>query len=109
MMATPSLPKGKRPSIRAAITWGVVVGVLQAASPLGFWRLDPATDPVARFYSRLRLAAGRNLVPAVEAVRVAHDSTRTPPHHGANDMKRASPFSLVNSSLNRLREVNRVR
>jgi hypothetical protein len=51
MMATPSLPKGKRPSIRAAITWGVVVGVLQAASPLGFWRLDPATDPVARFYS----------------------------------------------------------
>jgi hypothetical protein len=35
MMATPSFPQGKRPSIRAAITWGVVVGALQAASPLG--------------------------------------------------------------------------
>lgn len=47
-----------------------------------------------------------NLVPAVEAVRVANDSIRTPPLRVANDMK-ASPFSLVSSSLNRLREVNR--
>ena len=29
--------------MRTAIAWGVVVGVLQAASPLAFWWLDPAT------------------------------------------------------------------
>ena len=29
--------------MRAAISWGVVVGVLQVASPLAFWWLDPAT------------------------------------------------------------------
>ena len=46
-MTTPSAisprPKGDRPSMRTAITWGVVVGLLQAASPLAFWWLDPAT------------------------------------------------------------------
>jgi hypothetical protein len=29
--------------MRTAIAWGVVVGVLQAASPLAVWWLDPAT------------------------------------------------------------------
>ena len=29
--------------MRAAIAWGVVVGVLHAATPLAFWWLDPAT------------------------------------------------------------------
>jgi hypothetical protein len=30
-------------SLRAPVLWGVVVGVIQAASPLGLWWLDPAT------------------------------------------------------------------
>jgi hypothetical protein len=30
-------------SLRAPVLWGVVSGVIQAASPLGFWWLDPAT------------------------------------------------------------------
>ena len=30
-------------SLRAPVLWGVVVGILQAASPLGLWWLDPAT------------------------------------------------------------------
>src|SRR6266550_2482436 len=30
-------------SIRAPLLWGVLVGGIQAASPLGFWWLDPAT------------------------------------------------------------------
>ena len=36
------VPERKRP-VRAAIAWGVVVGAIQAASPLAFWWLDPAT------------------------------------------------------------------
>jgi len=30
-------------SLRAPVLWGVVFGAIQAASPLGFWWLDPAT------------------------------------------------------------------
>ena len=30
-------------SLRAPVLWGVVWGVIQAAVPLGFWWLDPAT------------------------------------------------------------------
>ena len=29
--------------LRPAVLWGVVFGAIQAASPLGFWWLDPAT------------------------------------------------------------------
>jgi hypothetical protein len=29
--------------LRAPILWGVIVGAIQAASPLGLWWLDPAT------------------------------------------------------------------
>ena len=28
--------------LRAPVLWGVVWGLIQAASPLGFWWLDPA-------------------------------------------------------------------
>jgi hypothetical protein len=38
---TPSPRAGR--SLRAPMLWGVVFGAIQAASPLGFWRLDPAT------------------------------------------------------------------
>jgi hypothetical protein len=30
-------------SLRAAMRWGVVFGLLQAATPLAFWWLDSAT------------------------------------------------------------------
>src|SRR5207342_3624715 len=32
-----------RHPLRVPIMWGVIVGVVQAASPLAFWWLDPAT------------------------------------------------------------------
>jgi hypothetical protein len=65
--------QGERPSIRAAIAWGIVVGAIQAASPLGFWWLDPATvyalglAVIAPVYVGLAVADGRWKVVAVES------------------------------------------
>ena len=59
-------------SLRAPILWGVVVGVLQAASPLGFWWLDPATvyalslTLIAAVYIGFAVADGRPAMIAVE-------------------------------------------
>ena len=73
-MTRPSTPNplaGR--SLRAPILWGVVVGVLQAASPLGFWWLDPATvyalslAVIAAVYIGFAVADGRPTVIAVEA------------------------------------------
>jgi hypothetical protein len=56
------------------VLWGVVVGVLQAASPLGLWWLDPATvyalslSLIAAVYVGFAVADGRRVVIAVEAV-----------------------------------------
>jgi glutamate dehydrogenase/leucine dehydrogenase len=67
-----SLPQGEKPSIRAAATWGVVVGAIQAASPLGFWWLDPATvyavglAVIAAVYIGFAVADGRWRVIALE-------------------------------------------
>jgi len=53
--------------------WGVVVGVIQAASPLGLWWLDPATvyalslALIAAVYIGFAVADGRPTVIAVEA------------------------------------------
>ena len=61
-------------SLRAPVLWGVVFGVLQAASPLGFWWLDPATvyalslSLIAAVYIGFAVADGRPSVIAVEAV-----------------------------------------
>ena len=61
-------------SLRAPILWGVVVGVIQAASPLGFWWLDPATvyalslALIAAVYIGFAVADGRPRVIAVEVV-----------------------------------------
>jgi hypothetical protein len=61
-------------SIRAAVLWGAVVGVIQAASPLGFWWLDPATvyalslTLIAAVYVGFAVADGRRTVITVEAV-----------------------------------------
>jgi hypothetical protein len=61
-------------SIRTAIWWGIVVGVAQAASPLAFWWLDPATvyavglAVIAPVYIGLAVADGRVRIVVVECV-----------------------------------------
>jgi hypothetical protein len=66
-------PQRAKPSIRAAIIWGLVVGLIQAASPLGFWWLDPATvyavglAVIAPVYIGLAVADGRWRVITVES------------------------------------------
>ena len=53
--------------------WGVVVGAIQAASPLGFWWLDPATvyalglALIAAVYIGFAVADGRPTVIIVES------------------------------------------
>jgi hypothetical protein len=60
-------------SLRAPILWGVVWGVIQAAVPLGFWWLDPATvyalslTLIAAVYIGFAVADGRPRVIPVEA------------------------------------------
>jgi hypothetical protein len=60
-------------SLRAAVLWGVVVGLIQAAAPLGFWWLAPATVYglslvlIAAVYIGFAVADGRPRVIAVEA------------------------------------------
>ena len=72
-VARPGRPQGERPSLRAAITWGVVVGAIQAASPLGFWWLDPATvyalglAAIAFVYIGFGVADGQWRVIAIES------------------------------------------
>jgi hypothetical protein len=52
--------------------WGVVFGAIQAAAPLGFWWLDPATvyalslTLIAAVYIGVAVADGRRTVIAVE-------------------------------------------
>ena len=59
-------------SLRAPVLWGVLVGVIQAASPLGFWWLDPATvyalglALIAAIYVGFAVADGRPAVIIVE-------------------------------------------
>ena len=69
--ATPNPLAGR--SLRAPILWGVAVGVIQAASPLGLWWLDPTTvyalslALIAAVYIGFAVADGRPTVIAVEA------------------------------------------
>jgi hypothetical protein len=59
-------------NLRAPIVWGAVVGVIQAASPIGFWWLNPATvyalelSLIAAVYIGFSVADGRAKVIAVE-------------------------------------------
>ena len=61
-------------SLRAPVLWGVVWGVLPAASPLGFWWLTPAIvyalslALIAAVYIGFAVADGRPRVIAVETV-----------------------------------------
>src|SRR4051794_38043383 len=58
---------------RAPLTWGLVWGAIQAASPLGFWWLDAATVYalslvlIASVYIGFAVADGRPTVIAVES------------------------------------------
>jgi hypothetical protein len=60
--------------MRVAILWGVVVGVVQAASPLAFWWLDPAAvyalglAAIAAIYVGFAVADGRARIIMVESV-----------------------------------------
>ena len=70
-------PRTARPpagrSLRAPVLWGLVFGVIQAAAPLGFWWLDPATvyglslTLITAVYIGFAVADGRRTVIAVEA------------------------------------------
>ena len=59
--------------IQAAIAWGIVVGAIQAATPLAFWWLDLATvyafglAMIAAIYIGFAVADGRWRVIAVES------------------------------------------
>ncbi len=63
---------GRARQIRAPVVWGFVWGVIQAASPLAFWWLDPSTVYalglvlIAAVYIGFAVADGRWLVIAVE-------------------------------------------
>jgi hypothetical protein len=67
---TPSATAGR--PLRAPVLWGVVFGAIQAAAPLGFWWLDPATvyalslTLIAAVYIGVAVADGRRTVIAVE-------------------------------------------
>jgi hypothetical protein len=69
---TTSPPTGR--SLRAPVLWGIVWGGLQAAAPLGFWWLAPATvyalslALIAAVYLGFAVADGRPRVIAVETV-----------------------------------------
>jgi hypothetical protein len=74
--ADPTL--ARKQSVRTPALWGVVFGALQAASPLVFWWLDPATVYalglvlIASVYIGFAVADGR---PAVIAVEISLAST----------------------------------
>jgi hypothetical protein len=64
---------GSRSAVRAPVVWGIVVGLLQAATPLAFWWLDSATVyalglvGIAFVYIGFAVADGRPKVLAVES------------------------------------------
>ena len=61
-------------SLRTPVIWGLVFGAIQAASPLAFWWLPPATvqalllSLIAAVYIGFAVADGRPRVIAVESV-----------------------------------------
>jgi hypothetical protein len=67
----PTSPLAER-SLRAPVLWGVVFGGIQAAAPLGFRWLDPATvyalslTLIAAVYIGFAVADGRRKIIAVE-------------------------------------------
>jgi hypothetical protein len=74
MSAMPMPEAFTRRSLRGPLVWGVLLGGVQAASPLAFWWLDPATvyalglTLIAAVYIGFAVADGRRHVLAVEVV-----------------------------------------
>jgi hypothetical protein len=66
------VPTRRAHALRTPVTWGVVVGCLQAASPLAFFWLDDATvyalelALIASIYIGFSVADGRGRIVAVE-------------------------------------------
>ena len=71
-LAVPAPTRPSTASNRAAIMWGIVVGVMQAATPLAFWWLDSSTvyalglTAIAAIYVGFAVSDGRVKVIAVE-------------------------------------------
>jgi hypothetical protein len=72
-----AVPASTRPSAatnRAAIIWGIAVGMVQAATPLVFWWLDSSTvyalglAVIAAIYIGFAVSDGRVKIIAVESV-----------------------------------------
>jgi hypothetical protein len=65
--------QGERQPVRAAVGWGALVGAIQAATPLMFWWLEPATvyalglAAIAFIYIGFAVADGRWRVIAIES------------------------------------------
>jgi hypothetical protein len=72
MTTVPAHTVSTHRSLRGAILWGLVFGVLQAASPLAFRWLDPSTvlalsiPLIAAVYIGFAVADGRSRIIAVE-------------------------------------------
>jgi hypothetical protein len=70
---TADSPAASEQPVRAPAIWGLVFGALQAASPLAFWWLDPATVYalglvlIASVYIGFAVADGRPAVIALES------------------------------------------
>jgi hypothetical protein len=68
-----SRPRGRLRALPAPVIWGAVWGVIQAASPLGFWWLEPKTvyalglAVIAAVYIGFSVADGRWQVVAAES------------------------------------------
>src|SRR4051794_5481741 len=71
--AAAAAPPASQPANRAAMLWGIFVGLLQAATPLVFWWLNSATvyalglAVIAAIYVGFAVADGRPKVIAVES------------------------------------------
>lgn len=71
-MSTAALASPGRAHWRGPLSWGVAVGLAQAATPLVFWWLDPATVYafglvlIAAVYIGFAVADGRRIALAVE-------------------------------------------
>jgi hypothetical protein len=68
-----TVPLASPRAIRAPMLWGIVVGLLQAATPLAFWWLDSATVyalglvVIAAVYIGFAVADGRPKIIAAES------------------------------------------
>jgi hypothetical protein len=84
---------------RAPMLWGVVVGALQAATPLAFWWLDSATvyalglAVIAAIYVGFAVADGRPKVIAVETSGPTSSRTRAGGRRSAWSSTGSSPRS----------------